>query len=188
MRPFDHPGIAKVAATLAEAGFASEAERIHVLDEDVRTAAQAAATVGVEVGAIANSLLFRAPGDATGEQVDTPLLVLTSGAHRAEIGLLSELVRQRSASSAASTEVAGTVRMAKPDFVRAHTGQVIGGVAPLGHPSPVRTIVDSTLDRYPAVWAAAGHPKAVFPTTLRNLLAMTGGASALVTREDDQSR
>lgn len=188
MRPFDHPGIAKVAAALAEAGFAGEAERVHVLDEDVRTAAQAAAAVGVEVGAIANSLLFRVVGDASGEPVDTPLLVLTSGAHRADIGVLSELVRQRPAEAAVSTETAAAVRMAKPDFVRAHTGQVIGGVAPLGHPSPVRTLVDSTLDRYPVVWAAAGHPKAVFPTTFRSLLAMTGGASALVTREDDQFR
>lgn len=169
MRTFDHPGIAKVAAALAEAGLPRSVDEIRVLDEDVRTAAQAAAAVDAEVGAIANSLLFR----VTTPDGDAPLLVLTSGAHRAQTGVLAELVGVDDSA----------VRMADPDFVRAHTGQVIGGVAPLGHPEPVRTAVDRALRHHPVVWAAAGHPKAVFPTTFAELLTITGGTGAVVARE-----
>jgi prolyl-tRNA editing enzyme YbaK/EbsC (Cys-tRNA(Pro) deacylase) len=68
----------------------------------------------------------------------------------------------------------GGLRRAKPDFVREHTGQVIGGVSPIGHPAPVPTWLDSWLERYDVVWAAAGHPAAVFSTTYAELAAMTG--------------
>ena len=66
------------------------------------------------------------------------------------------------------------LKRAKPEFVREHTGQVIGGVSPIGHPAPVPTYLDSWLRRYDVVWAAAGHPAAVFSTTYDELLAMTG--------------
>lgn len=154
----DHPSINKIAAALREAGLPAAADGIRVLDDDVRTAAAAAHALGVPVGAIANSLVFRA-GEA-------PLLALTSGAHRADTAVLAAL--------------AGVERVdrANPAFVREHTGQAIGGVAPVGHPRPITTLVDNQLADHPVVWAAAGHPKAVFPTTFADLLALTGGLAA----------
>ncbi|WP_110181612.1 YbaK/EbsC family protein [Nocardioides solisilvae] len=125
-----------------------------VLPESAHTAALAAAALGCEVGAIANSLLFDADG--------SPVLVLTSGAHRVD-----------TAATAARIGVPRLTR-ATPDFVRTHTGQVIGGVSPLGHPAPVPTYVDTWLRRHPTVWAAAGHPAAVYSTTFEELVAMTG--------------
>jgi prolyl-tRNA editing enzyme YbaK/EbsC (Cys-tRNA(Pro) deacylase) len=70
------------------------------------------------------------------------------------------------------------VRRADPDFVRTVTGQVIGGVAPVGHPQPLRTLVDVWLDKYDVVWAAAGHAHTVFPTTFAELIRITGGSPA----------
>ncbi|WP_030428652.1 YbaK/EbsC family protein [Allokutzneria albata] len=162
MSSLDHPGIHKVTTALAEAGFDSAATGVRVLTDAVRTAAQAAAALGVEVGAIANSLVFTADG--------APLLVLTSGAHRADTALLAELAG------------VAEVGRATPDFVREHTGQAIGGVAPVGHPAPIRTFVDRALADHPEIWAAAGHPKAVFPTTFTDLVALTGGTPVEVTR------
>jgi prolyl-tRNA editing enzyme YbaK/EbsC (Cys-tRNA(Pro) deacylase) len=149
--------VERVRAVLAAAGLAG-ATAMRVLNDDVRTAAQAAAALGVEVGAIANSLVFDADGQ--------PLLALTSGAHRADTDALAALTG------------AHRVGKAAPDFVRAHTGQPIGGVAPVGHPAPIRTFVDVALRRHPVVWAAGGHPKAVFPTTFDELVALTGGTAA----------
>lgn len=73
-----------------------------------------------------------------------------------------------------------------PAFVKAHTGQSIGGVAPAGHPKPVRTLVDTHLARYEVVWAAAGHPRSVFPTTFDSLLTLTGGTAADVAELEDE--
>lgn len=159
-----HAGVRRVADALVEAGMAAAAEGIRFLSADVRTAAHAADAVGVEVGAIANSLVFRADD---GER-DLPLLVLTSGAHRVDAAVL-----------AAAADV-HLVAKADPDFVRAHTGQAIGGVAPIGHPSPVRTLVDEALAGYPLIWAAAGHPRAVYPTSFDELVRLTGGTPAAV--------
>jgi prolyl-tRNA editing enzyme YbaK/EbsC (Cys-tRNA(Pro) deacylase) len=128
--------------------------QIVVLPDSVHTAALAAEALGCEVGAIANSLLFDAAG--------SPVLILTSGSHRVDTGKV------------AATIGVPNLRRAKPEFVRAHTGQVIGGVSPLGHPAPVPTYIDSWLRRYDVVWAAAGHPAAVFSTTYDELVAMTG--------------
>jgi prolyl-tRNA editing enzyme YbaK/EbsC (Cys-tRNA(Pro) deacylase) len=128
--------------------------RIVTLPDSVHTAALAAEALGCEVGAIANSLLF----DAEGE----PLLILTSGSHRVD-----------TAKVAAAIGV-GSLARAKPEFVRAHTGQVIGGVSPIAHPSRIRTYLDPWLRQYDEIWAAAGHPAAVFSTTYDELLAMTG--------------
>ena len=124
-----------------------------ILPDSVHTAALAAAALGCEVGAIANSLLFDADG--------SPVLILTSGAHRVDTA------------RAAATIGVGRLRRATPEFVREHTGQVIGGVSPIGHPAPVPTYLDSWLRRYDVVWAAAGHPAAVFSTTYDELLALT---------------
>jgi prolyl-tRNA editing enzyme YbaK/EbsC (Cys-tRNA(Pro) deacylase) len=70
------------------------------------------------------------------------------------------------------------VKRADPEFVRAATGQVIGGVAPLGHPQPLRTLVDRWLEPYDVVWAAAGHVHTVFPTSFPELVRITGGTPA----------
>jgi len=128
---------------------------IVVLPDSVHTAALAAAALGCEVGAIANSLLFDADS--------SPVLILTSGAHRVD-----------TAKVAATIGVPG-LRRATPEFVRRHTGQVIGGVSPLGHPAQVPTYIDPWLRRFDVVWAAAGHPAAVFSTTYDELVTMTGG-------------
>ncbi|OLR95178.1 YbaK/EbsC family protein [Actinokineospora bangkokensis] len=169
MSTLEHPAIAAVAAALRAAGMDTAAAGIRVLDADARTAALAAEALGVTVGAIANSLVFAATID--GER--RPLLALTSGAHRADTARLAELVG------------ASEVGRADPAFVREHTGQAIGGVAPVGHPSPLVTLVDEHLARYPVVWAAAGHNKAVFPTTCAELVALTGGRLANVSGEED---
>lgn len=165
MSTLDHPSIAKVAAALAEAGQHTSAEGIRILPAEVRTAAQAAEALGVEVGAIANSLVFRY---RVLDADDRPLLALTSGAHRADTDTLAALVD--------ATEVV----QADPAFVKHSTGQTIGGVAPVGHPRRLTTLVDAALKRYDTIWAAAGHPKSVFPTTFDAVLQLTGGRAAEV--------
>src|SRR4051794_20812115 len=152
-----HPRVAEVADLLAASGAAGQ---VRELPGSARTAAEAAAQLGVPVGAIANSLLFDVDG--------APLLVLTSGGHRVD-----------------ETQVAGLlgfprVRRASPEFVREHTGQPIGGVAPLGHPEPIGTLIAVELARYDTVWASAGHPAAVFSTSYEELLRLTAGTAAEV--------
>lgn len=128
--------------------------RVVVLPDTVHTAALAAEALGCEVGAIANSLLFDAEG--------SPVLILTSGAHRVDTAkVAAELGVEK-------------LRRAKPEFVREHTGQVIGGVSPVAHPAPVPTYIDPWLRRYDVVWAAAGHPSAVFSTSYDELVRLTG--------------
>lgn len=160
----EHPSIARFRAELEARGGGGE---IRVLPESVHTAALAAETLGCEVGAIANSLLFAVPGpDDTGP---TPLLLLTSGEHRVD-----------TAATATRLDVPALQR-AKPDFVKQHTGQVIGGVSPFAHPAPLRTHLDPWLARHPVLWAAAGHPAAVFSTTYEELREMTGATEVDVT-------
>jgi len=169
MNEREHPSVRKVLAGLAEAGLPDSAAGVRILSDDVRTAALAAAALGIEVGAIANSLVFRA---VTGDEV-IPLLAMTSGAHRADQTLLAAAIG------------ADRVTRADAEFVRAHTGQAIGGVAPIGHPAPIRTLVDTALARYPTVWAAAGHPKSVFPITFAELVELTSGTPTAVAGEED---
>ncbi|WP_182875747.1 YbaK/EbsC family protein [Microbispora sp. H10670] len=152
-----HPNVARVEQALRERQVTGE---VVVLDDAAPTAATAAAQLGCEIGAIANSLIFDADG--------APLLVLTSGAHRVNTDLIARLVG------------AAKVRRATPEFVREHTGQPIGGVAPVGHPAPVRTLVDTWLGKHEVVWAAAGHPHSVFPTSFDELVRITGGTPAEV--------
>lgn len=133
-----------------------------MLTAPVHTAPAAAEAVGVEVGQIANSLIFDAAGD--------PLLVLTSGAHRVDTAKVAALLGIGK----------NKVRRATADFVREHTGQVIGGVSPLGHPKPVHTLVDVDLGQYEEIWAAGGIPQAVFPITYAELVRITAGTPAEV--------
>jgi prolyl-tRNA editing enzyme YbaK/EbsC (Cys-tRNA(Pro) deacylase) len=172
MSTFDHPAIGKVAAALAEAGQQHAADGITILPAEVRTAVQAADALGVVPGAIANSLVFRA---VYPDRVEA-LLALTSGAHRADTTHLATLV--------GATEVG----KADPAFVKEHTGQVIGGVAPVGHPARLTTLVDTALRGHDVVWAAAGHAKSVFPTTFAELLALTGGNAADVAADGQDTQ
>jgi prolyl-tRNA editing enzyme YbaK/EbsC (Cys-tRNA(Pro) deacylase) len=150
----EHPSIAHFRRELERRGGQG---CIVVLPDSVHTAALAAEALGCEVGAIANSLLFAGVRDD--ERV--PILILTSGAHRVD-----------TAKAAAAVGVTALER-ATPEFVRAHTGQVIGGVSPIAHPEPIATFLDPTLRRYDEIWAAAGHPAAVFSTTYDELRSMT---------------
>jgi prolyl-tRNA editing enzyme YbaK/EbsC (Cys-tRNA(Pro) deacylase) len=144
------------ALTAADAVNGSgEPSTVRMLSDAANTAALAAAALDVEVGQIANSLIFSANGD--------PLLILTSGAHRVDTAKV------------AATIGVGALKRATPEFVREHTGQPIGGVAPLGHPRPVRTLIDTMLAGYGEIWAAGGIPHAVFPTTYAELVRVTGG-------------
>ena len=152
----EHPSIAHFRAELEARGGRG---RIVVLPDSVHTAALAAEALGCEVGAIANSLLF---AGTTESGASVPVLILTSGAHRVDTA------------KAAGTVGIQALKRAAPEFVREHTGQVIGGVSPLAHPAPVATYVARWLRRHEVLWAAAGHPAAVFSTTPDELLALTG--------------
>ncbi|MBA3419907.1 MAG: YbaK/EbsC family protein [Geodermatophilaceae bacterium] len=152
-----HPNVVAVAEALRAAGSAGE---VRELPATARTAALAAEQLGVPVGAIANSLLFDAAG--------SPLLILTSGAHRVDTARVMRLLGITA------------LDRADPEFVRRYTGQPIGGVAPIGHPAPIGTLVDVALAGFAVVWAAAGHPAAVFPTTYDELLRITAGSAAEV--------
>jgi prolyl-tRNA editing enzyme YbaK/EbsC (Cys-tRNA(Pro) deacylase) len=161
MRLHANAQVVQDALDAAEAHDASGSPcRVRMLPDAVHTAIAAAAALNVEVGQIANSLIFSADGD--------PLLVLTSGAHRVNTAKVAAVVGAR------------LVKRAAPDFVREHTGQPIGGVAPLGHVKPVRTLVDSALARHREIWASGGVPQAVFPTTYDELLRITAGTPAEV--------
>jgi prolyl-tRNA editing enzyme YbaK/EbsC (Cys-tRNA(Pro) deacylase) len=153
-----HPNCVAVDAALAAAGCSG---RVQMLPEAAPTAAAAAAQLGVEVGAIANSLVFATAADE-------PVLVMTSGAHRVDTAKVAALLDT------------SALNRASADFVLAMTGQRIGGVAPVGHPKPLRTIVDVALRDYPQIWAAGGIPHAVFPTTYEQLCKLTGGEPAEV--------
>ena len=157
----EHPTIIRFRDAHARLGGTGE---IRVLPDSAHTAALAAAALGCEVGAIANSLVFDDGG--------TPVLILTSGAHRVD--------------TAATAARIGAARLdrASPEFVRRHTGQVIGGVSPIGHPAPVPTWIDPWLMKYDVVWAAAGHPAAVFSTSYDELVAMTGAREINVEGND----
>ncbi|MER7277388.1 YbaK/EbsC family protein [Dactylosporangium sp. NPDC000244] len=158
-----HPNVQAIQDALDAAGARDESGRpcqVKVLTEPVHTAAAAAAALGIEVGQIANSLIFNADGE--------PLLVLTSGAHRVDTAKVAALLG------------IAKLKRAEPDFVRVNTGQVIGGVSPLGHPKPLRTLVDVDLGQYGEVWAAGGIPQAVFPITYAELVRITSGTAAEV--------
>ncbi|WP_300766970.1 YbaK/EbsC family protein [uncultured Bifidobacterium sp.] len=151
-RILDNPRVRNVRAILRDKRVAG---RVVALHESARTAAEAAAACGCEVGAVANSLIFRCDG--------RPLLIMTSGAHHVDVRKVQVQLGR------------GRLHRADPDFVMMTTGQVIGGVAPVGHPDHIETIVDTALAEYPTIWADAGHPHALFPTTFEELIRITSG-------------
>ena len=150
--------VKRVIATLAEHGCTGQ---IKVLSDSARTAAEAAAALGIEVGQIASSLIFKLPDGS-------PLLVITSGRHRVDTDLVAQKL---------GIEKLGRV---DADYVKEESGFSIGGVAPLGWVSPATIIIDEALNDYEVVWAAAGHPHAVYPTSFAELLAITSAKPMVV--------
>jgi prolyl-tRNA editing enzyme YbaK/EbsC (Cys-tRNA(Pro) deacylase) len=153
-----HPSVERVTRTLTDLGATHASDNVRVLPDAARTAVAAADQLGIAVAQIANSLVFSADS--------APVLVMASGGHRVDTAKVAAIIG------------AGKVERATPEFVREHTGFAIGGVAPVGHPAPIRTLVDVELQQYDEVWAAAGHPNTVFPTTYDELLSITGGEPA----------
>jgi prolyl-tRNA editing enzyme YbaK/EbsC (Cys-tRNA(Pro) deacylase) len=147
--------VTRVRQTLARLGARGE---VRALDDSARTAQEAADALGVEVGQIASSLVFLADGE--------PVLVVASGGHRVDTVELAMVLEVNEISKASA------------DAVRKATGFAIGGVAPIGHPKPLRTIVDIALSQFDEVWAAGGHPHYVFPTSYDELLRITAGEAA----------
>jgi len=143
----------RVQQALAELGLDLE---VVELPASTRTAQEAAAAIGCEVGQIVKSIVFR------GKHTDTPFLVVASGSNRVNEKRLS-------------TYVGEPVEKADAQFVRAHTGYAIGGVPPVGHDWHLLTFVDEDLFQYEEIWAAAGTPHAVFRLTPADLEQMTGG-------------
>lgn len=150
-----HPSSSAVNDILAAAGLPG---RVHILPEPAPTASAAARQLGCPVGAIANSLVFSTSDDE-------PVLIMTSGRHRVDLDRVRE-------------DYGLDLHQATADFVRAHTGQPIGGVAPVGHPRPLRTLVDRALADYEQLWAAGGIPHAVFPVSYPDLVLLTNGTEA----------
>jgi len=150
-----HPSVERVMAALRAGGIDTE---VREFGESTRTAADAAAALGVPVGAIVKSLVFAADG--------TPVLALTSGDHQVDTNKVAHLL--------AATHVG----RADADLVRDATGFAIGGVAPVGHPHPLRTVIDTHLATFDVIWAAAGTPNTVFSTTYDDLRRVTAAAPA----------
>lgn len=154
------PGVQRVAAALAALG---HAHAPRMLDDAARTAQQAADALGVALGQIAKSIIFRRKSDGAA------VLVITSGDRRVDEKKVAALV--------------GALGRADADFVKARTGFSIGGVAPLGHVVPPVALIDRELFRFAEIWAAAGHPHAVFRLTPADLERLTGAPVADVVAE-----
>ena len=135
---------------------------IKVLADSARTAVDAAKALGIEVGQIASSLVFKLPTGGT-------LLVITSGRHRVNLDQVAKFL--------------GLISLDRADanFVKEFSGYSVGGVAPIGWINKADEIlVDQALADYEIVWAASGHPHTVFPTSFTELLKVTGGRAAVV--------
>ena len=135
---------------------------VNILSETARTAVDAANGLGIEVGQIASSLIFKLPSG-------NPLLIITSGRHRVDTDLVAKNL--------------GIAELGRADanYVKEVSGYSVGGVSPIGWTSqPEVTIIDQALNDYPVVWAASGHPHAVYPTSFDELIACTGAQPMIV--------
>jgi prolyl-tRNA editing enzyme YbaK/EbsC (Cys-tRNA(Pro) deacylase) len=150
-------GYLRVSAALAALGHPHAPRWLEV---SARTSQEAADALGVAVGQIAKSVIFRRP--AQGDVAETAVLVVTSGDKRVD----EKRVAART----------GKLARADAEFVKAKTGFSIGGVAPLAHAEPVLTLIDRELFRFDEIWAAAGHPNGVFRLSPDDLVRLTGGA------------
>jgi prolyl-tRNA editing enzyme YbaK/EbsC (Cys-tRNA(Pro) deacylase) len=150
--------VKRVIAALHQHGVKGE---VHVLSDSARTAQEAADALGIEVGQIASSLIF--------QFVDgSPLLIITSGRHRVDTDLVARTLEVE------------TLTRVDANYVKEKSGFSIGGVAPLGWISPATILIDQALNDYEIVWAAAGHPHAVYPTSFTELVACTGARAMIV--------
>lgn len=135
---------------------------INILADTARTAIDAANGLGIEVGQIASSLIFKLPSG-------NPLLIITSGRHRVDTELVAK-----------NLNIAELGR-ADANYVKEVSGYSVGGVSPIGWIStPEMTLIDEALNDYEIVWAASGHPHAVFPTSYSELIACTGATPMVV--------
>jgi len=144
-------GFQRVSQALAQAGHAHAPLWLAVA---ARTSQEAADALGVQVGQIAKSVIFKRKSD------DVAVLVVTSGDRRVD--------EQKVAAQA------GAIGRADAEFVKARTGFTIGGVAPVAHATPAVTLIDRELFRFEEIWAAAGHPNGVFRLRPADLVALTG--------------
>ena len=159
---------ASVKRIIAEMHERKMSGQVKILSDSARSAAEAASALGIEVGQIASSIVFKLPDGR-------PLLVITSGAHRVDTHLVAQKLGVEK------------LHRADADFVKSASGISIGGVSPFGwrddgtlaSPEPV-ILIDLALDQFDIVWAAAGHPHAVFPTTFAELRAQTGATPLVV--------
>lgn len=158
------PGVQRVAQVLQALG---HPHGPHMLDDAARTAQQAADALGVQLGQIAKSIIFRRKQD------DAAVLVITSGDRRVDEKKVAALV--------------GKIGRADAEFVKERTGFSIGGVSPVGHASAPVTLIDRELQRFAVVWAAAGHPHGVFPLHPTDLERLTGAPVADVVQEPVES-
>ena len=151
--------VKRVIAALSEHGLKGE---VHVLSDSARTAQEAASALGIEVGQIASSLIFKLPSG-------NPLLIITSGRHRVDTDLVAKNL--------------GITELGRADanYVKEVSGYSVGGVAPLGWIShPEKILIDQALNDYEVVWAASGHPHAVYPTSYAELITCTGATPMVV--------
>ena len=147
------PSAQKVQEALSQSGVQLQ---VVELPASTRTSAEAAQAVGCQVGQIAKSLVFKT------SDTQNPILVIASGANRVD-------------EAKVGARLGETIGKADADFVRSHTGFVIGGVPPVGHTEALKTFIDEDLLNYQQIWAAAGTPNAVFPLTPTDLIQITQG-------------
>lgn len=153
MKPATHATALKTQQLLDAAGITTQ---VVEFEQPTRTSAEAAAAIGCSVAEIAKSVVFRL---GKSEQA---AVVVASGANRVSEKKVGQLLGEK-------------LGRADADFVRAATGYVIGGVAPIGHARPVRLVLDADLRRFASIWAAAGTPYSVFRLTPDELQRLTGG-------------
>ena len=153
-----NPSVQRVSAKLKELGIKGE---VHVLSDSARTAQEAADALGILVGQVASSIVFKLDDES-------PLLVITSGRHRVDTKLVAEKL--------------GVAKLHRvdADYVKEKSGFSIGGVSPVGWVNPATILIDEALNDYEVVWAAAGHPHSVYPTTFVELLECTGAKPMVV--------
>ena len=141
--------------------------KVIVLEQTARTANDAAAALGCNVGAIVKSLLFKA-----GEGF---ILCLVSGDKKCSLNKLKKILSEKD------------ISMANPEDVKKITGYTIGGVSPTGHLTKINIYIDETLNRFSSIFAAAGHPNAVFEINFENLISLTSGQIKSITEWDNQN-
>ena len=155
----ENASVIRVQSFLTNAGIVGQ---IVALSDSARTAAEAAEALGIEVGQVASSIVFKLPNGSA-------LLVITSGRHRVDTKFVAAAIGVEK------------LHRADADFVRDSSGFAIGGVSPLGWISkPEIILLDEALNDYDVVWAAAGHPHAVYPTTYAELIQCTGAEPMVV--------